>query len=61
MIPMQLTPRLCALSQRDTDVHQKLSELTKHLGGIVRRNNEMALGAKYNIPWRIFVAFNKSG
>jgi hypothetical protein len=58
MIPMQLASRLYALSQGDADVHEKLSELTKHLRGIVRRNHEMALGASYNSPWRIFGAFN---
>jgi hypothetical protein len=58
MIPMQLASRLYALSQGDADVHEKLSELTKHLRGIVRRNDEMALGASYNSSWGIFGAFN---
>jgi len=58
MIPMQLASRLYALSQADVDVHEKLSELTKHLRGIVRRNDEMALGASYDSSWGIFGAFN---
>jgi hypothetical protein len=58
MIPMQLASRLYALSQADVDVHEKLSELTKHLRGIVRRNDERALGASYDSSWGIFGAFN---
>lgn len=58
MIPMQLASRLYALSQGDADVHQKLSELTKHLRGIASGKHDMALGASYNSPWTIFGAFN---
>lgn len=58
MIPIQLASRLYALSQGGAQVHEKLSELTKHLRGSVRRNHGKALRLSYNNLWRMLGAFN---